>query len=315
MQERIDPKSLGRIAVLMGGFGSEREVSLSSGSGVLKALLEAGCDAFAFDPAEKNLMTLAGCCERAVISLHGRFGEDGCVQGVLEYLGIPYTGSGVRACALSMDKDCTRRVWSQSGISVADGMIVTSAEEADAAAAHFKGDVVVKPACEGSSVGVFKLHGAGPDELRSALSEALKFDKKVLVEERWYGRELTVAVLGGKALPIIEIKAPEGNYDYQNKYFGDAVKYECPAKLDEAVAAEVSRACEKAFAAIDARGWGRIDAIVRDDGSFILLEFNASPGMTPHSLVPMAARAVGLSYADLCVYLAANAALDGAARR
>ena len=164
-------------------------------------------------------------------------------------------------------------------------------------------------------MGVFKLKGATVDEVRQALIEALRFDAKVLVEERWFGRELTIAVLGGKALPIIEIKAPEGNYDYQNKYFGDVVKYECPAQLDADVTNKVLSACEAAFAAIGARGWGRIDAMMRDDGSFILLEFNSSPGMTPHSLVPMAARAVGMDYQKLCLWLAAHAALDGAARR
>ena len=310
-----DPKSLGRIAVLMGGFSSERKVSLSSGSGVLKALQEAGCDAHKVDPAQIDLMSLRGQFDRAVISLHGRFGEDGCVQGVLEYLQIPYTGAGVRACALSMDKDTTRRVWAQSGIPVAKGFVATSPDQAEEILAALGSDVVVKPSGEGSSVGVFKLQNADAATLRGALTEALAFDKKVLVEERWFGRELTVAVLGGKALPIIEIKAPKGNYDYQNKYFGDAVQYDCPADLTDDVAARVREACERAFAAIDARGWGRIDVMLRDDGSFILLEFNASPGMTPHSLVPMAARAVGMDYRQLCVWLAEHAALDGAAHR
>ena len=222
----IDPKSLGRVAVLMGGFSSEREVSLSSGSGVLKALQDAGCDAHKVDPAETDLMTLRGQYDRAVISLHGRFGEDGCVQGVLEYLRIPYTGAGVRASALTMDKDTTRRIWAQSGIPVAKGFVATSPDQAQEILDTLGGDVVVKPSGEGSSVGVYKLKDASVEEIREALAQALRFDDKVLVEERWFGRELTIAVLGGKALPIIEIKAPEGNYDYQNKYFGDVVKYE-----------------------------------------------------------------------------------------
>lgn len=311
----IDPKSLGRIAVLMGGYSSEREVSLSSGSGVLKALQQAGCDAHKVDPAETDLLALRGRYDRAVISLHGRFGEDGCVQGVLEYLGIAYTGAGVRACALSMDKDTTRRVWAQSGIPVARGFVAVSPDQAREIIDMLGTDLVVKPSGEGSSVGVVKLKGADVRTLELALAEALKYDTKALVEERWFGRELTVAVLGGKALPIIEIKAPEGNYDYQNKYFGDAVKYECPAVLPEPIAERVRTVCEQAFAAIGARGWGRIDVMLRDDGSFILLEFNASPGMTPHSLVPMAARAVGMDYTQLCLWLAANAALDNAAHR
>lgn len=311
----IDPKALGRIAVLMGGYSSEREVSLSSGSGVLKALQEAGCDAHKVDPAETDLMSLRGQYDRAVISLHGRFGEDGCVQGVLEYLRIPYTGAGVRACALTMDKDITRRVWAQSGIPVARGFVATDVSQAEEILELLGRDVVVKPSGEGSSVGVFKLKNATVEELRQALTKALEFDRKVLVEERWFGRELTVAVLGGKALPIIEIKAPDGNYDYQNKYFGDVVKYECPAALSAEVAEQVSQTCQRAFEAIGARGWGRIDVMLKDDGSFILLEFNASPGMTPHSLVPMAARAVGMNYQQLCLWLAAQASLDDAAHR
>lgn len=311
----IDPKALGRIAVLMGGYSSERKVSLSSGSGVLKALQEAGCDAHKVDPAETDLMSLRGQYDRAVISLHGRFGEDGCVQGVLEYLRIPYTGAGVRACALTMDKDITRRVWAQSGIPVARGFVATDVSQAEEILELLGRDVVVKPSGEGSSVGVFKLKNATVEELRQALAKALEFDRKVLVEERWFGRELTVAVLGGKALPIIEIKAPDGNYDYQNKYFGDVVKYECPAALSAEVTEQVSQTCQRAFEAIGARGWGRIDIMLKDDGSFILLEFNASPGMTPHSLVPMAARAVGMNYQQLCLWLAAQASLDDAAHR
>lgn len=311
----IDPKSLGRIAVLMGGFSSEREVSLSSGSGVLKALQEAGCDAVMVDPAVDDLLAMRGKFDRAVISLHGRFGEDGCVQGVLEYLQIPYTGAGVRASALTMDKDTTRRVWVQSGLPVAKGFVATSADQAQEILEVLGSDVVVKPSGEGSSVGVTRLKGASVEELKAALAAALRYDAKVLVEERWFGRELTIAVLGGKALPIIEIKAPDGDYNFVNKYHGDEVKYECPAQIDEETAQRIRTACEAAFAAIGARGWGRIDVMMRDDGSFILLEFNASPGMTPHSLVPMAARAVGMDYGALCMWLAAHAALDGAARR
>lgn len=311
--ETVDPASLGRIAVLMGGFGSEREVSLSSGGGVLKALCEAGCNVRAVDPAVDDLLTMRGQFDRVVISLHGRFGEDGCVQGVLEYLRIPYTGAGVRACALSMDKDTTRRVWERSGIPVAHGYTATSVDDAQDILDTLGPDLVVKPSAEGSSVGVRKLRSASVDDLKKALADALRFDRKVLVEERWFGRELTVALLGGRALPVIEIKAPEGNYDYQNKYFGNAVQYECPANLPAEVDARVRKTCEAAFAALGARGWGRIDVMLRDDGEFILLEFNASPGMTPHSLVPMAARAVGMDYQKLCLWLAAHTALDGSA--
>lgn len=311
MQAAVDVKALGHVAVLMGGFSSEREVSLSSGEGVLKALLSKGVSAEGFDPARRSITELAaGGFDRVFIALHGRFGEDGTVQGVLEYLGIPYTGPGVKASAVAMDKSATRLVWDDAGLPLARGMTVTSADQAQAVFERLGGSVVVKPDCEGSSIGVTKLKDATVDAIRDALQKALKLDREVLVEERIFGRELTVGILGGKALPVIEIKAPAGDYDYQNKYFGNAVKYDCPAELPQAVTEAVQAACEKAFAVLGARGWGRIDLMMRPDGSFVLLELNTSPGMTPHSLVPMAARAVGLSYEDLVVKVLASATLD-----
>lgn len=306
----LDPRSLGRVAVLMGGMSSERKVSLSSGAGVLQALRDKGVDAQAFDPALEPVESLRGRFDRVMISLHGRFGEDGTVQGVLEYLQIPYTGPGVAASAIAMDKAMTRRVWTACGIPVARGMVVKSADEADEVLARLGANVVVKPSGEGSSVGVVKLKDATREEIAAALSEALRFDATVLVEERIFGRELTVAVIDGKALPIVEICAPDGTYDYYNKYFGDAVHYECPAKLEDDIQKRICSTCEEAFAALGARGWGRIDVMLREDGSFILLELNTSPGMTPHSLVPMAARAVGLDYGSLCVKILSLAGLD-----
>ena len=189
-------------------------------------------------------------------------------------------------------------------------MFVTSASKAADVLKTLGGDIVVKPSREGSSIGVMRLHNAGLEEIRQALEEALQFDTDVLVEERIYGSELTVSILDGKALPIIDIQAPEGDYDYKNKYWGDAVRYVCPAELAPEVAARVAAASEKAFAVLGARGWGRIDVMMREDGSFVLLELNTSPGMTPHSLVPMAARAVGLSYEDLVLRVLDAAALD-----
>ena len=306
----VDPKSLGRVAVLMGGLSSEREVSLSSGSGVLAALREKGVDAHAFDPAETPVEALRGAFDRVMISLHGRFGEDGTVQGVLEYLQIPYTGSGVAASAVAMDKAMTRRLWQAHGIPVAKGVVVHSAEEAGRVISELGCDLVVKPSGEGSSIGVTKLAGADEAAVRKALAGALAYDASVLVEERVWGREFTVAILDGRVLPIVEIKAPEGEYDYQNKYFGDAVKYDCPAQLPESVTESIQKACLAAFKALGARGWGRIDVMLREDGSFVLLELNTSPGMTPHSLVPMAARAAGMDYGGLCVKIASLAALD-----
>lgn len=303
-------KRLGRVAVLMGGFSSEREVSLSSGSGVLKALRDAGVDAVGVDPAQSSIAELAaGHFDRAFIALHGKFGEDGTVQGALEYLRLPYTGPGVQSSAISMDKSVTCAIWRARGLPVARGMLVHDKAEAHAVYEALGGSVVVKPTREGSSIGVAKLRDADEKTLEEALAESLKYGP-VLVEERFFGREFTVAILDGKALPIIEIKAPDGDYDYTNKYTGDAVKYDCPAKLPEGVAAAIRSACEKAFAAVGARGWGRIDVMGREDGSFILLEINTSPGMTPHSLVPMAARAVGMNYPELCVHVALAAQLD-----
>lgn len=306
----IDPKSLGRVAVLLGGMSSEREVSLSSGSGVYEALKKSGVDVVKFDPKETPIEELRGKVDRVMISLHGHFGEDGSVQGALEYLQIPYTGPGVMASAIAMDKTMTRRVWQSCGIPVAPGMTVHSAEDAQTVLDQLGSDLVVKPSGEGSSIGVTKLKGASLEDLKAALAEALKFDPEVLVEKRIFGRELTIALIGGKALPVIEIQAPEGDYDYHNKYFGNAVHYECPAKIDVELTRRVQTACEAAFAALGARGWGRIDAMVDEKGDFVLLELNTSPGMTPHSLVPMAARAVGLSYEKLCLTIASMAALD-----
>lgn len=214
MQTKIDPRSLGRVVVLMGGMSSEREVSLSSGAGVLKALKDRGVEAEAFDPAEKKLSELeAGHYDRAFIALHGRFGEDGTIQGVLEYLGLPYTGPGVQASAVAIDKSATRIVWQAAGLPVAKGLTVTSADEAGRVVRELGSSVVVKPDNEGSSIGVTKLKDATEADIRAALETALKLDRRVLVEKRVFGREFTVAILNGKAQAIIEIKAPEGDYD------------------------------------------------------------------------------------------------------
>jgi len=300
----------GHVAVIMGGVSSEREISLMSGSGVLAALRSKGVDAVAVDPAEGIKRFFEEKFDRAYIALHGSFGEDGTIQGVLEYLQIPYTGSGVLASALAMDKVATRAMWSAAGLPVARGMAVTSADEAEEVLAALGADVVVKPGSEGSSIGVTRLRGADGATLKAALQKALSFDPTVLVEERIFGKELTVAILAGKALPVIDIQAPDGDYDYKNKYWGDAVKYVCPAQIDATLALAVSRAAERSFAALGARGWGRVDVMVREDGTFVLLELNTSPGMTPHSLVPMAARAVGLTYEDFVLRVLESATLD-----
>ena len=300
----------GHVAVLMGGVSSEREISLMSGSGVLKALTSRGVDAVAVDPAEGIGRLIKEHFDRVYIALHGRFGEDGTIQGVLEYLQIPYTGAGVQASAIAMDKAATRTVWADAGLPVARGLVVHKASEAKSVIERLGRDIVVKPSREGSSIGVVRLKGADDKTLEKALAEALRFDTDVVVEERIFGKELTVAILGGKALPVIDIQAPDGDYDYKNKYWGDAVRYVCPAEIAPELSAKVSAAAEKGFAALGARGWGRIDVMMREDGSFVLLELNTSPGMTPHSLVPMAARAAGLSYEDLVIRVLDMASLD-----
>ena len=291
-------KELGRVVLLMGGISSEREVSLMSGEGVYNALVEKGVDVTKFDPKTDRLETLEkGAFDRAFIALHGRLGEDGTIQGVLNYLNVPYTGPGVTASAMAIDKDLTKRVWKSVGIPVPQGVLLGADATDDVLTEVIESlgatGLVVKPAHDGSSIGVTKLNTPTVETLRQALAEAATRDQAVLVEEYIRGREFTVAVLDGKALPIIEIRAPEGDYDFNNKYFGDAVSYDCPAKLNDAETASLSATCEQG-----------------PDGSFVLLEINTSPGMTPHSLVPMAARAVGMAYGDLCVKVLSLAETD-----
>ena len=311
----MENTNMGRVVLLMGGVSSERDVSLMSGEGVLKALQSKGVDVTAFDPKTDSLEKLeTGRFDRAFIALHGRLGEDGTIQGVLNYLNLPYTGPGVTASAVSIDKETTKTIWRAAGIPVPRGVLLhpTSDDAALEAAIAELGatGLVVKPARDGSSIGVTKLNEPTVKALRDALTYAGSRCEDILVEEYIRGREFTVAILDGKVLPIIEIKAPEGDYDFQNKYFGNAVSYDCPAKLTDDETKTVADVCEKAFAALGARGWSRIDVMQRPDGSFALLEINTSPGMTPHSLVPMAARAVGLDYADLCLKVLSLARVD-----
>ena len=309
---------LRRVVVLEGGISSEREVSLLSGKGVKEALLSKGLEVESWDPAVDSVGGLEeGAYDAAFIALHGVLGEDGSVQGLLNCIGLPYTGPGVTASAIAMDKELTKNIWRANGISVPAGVLVTanaSDETLEQAAAEFGAEgLVVKPGRDGSSIGVTKLKcgEVSLEALRAAVDAAAKGGSdEVLIEEYIHGREFTIAVLDGKALPVIEICAPEGSYDFQNKYYTDVVRYECPAKLSEDAAADLARACEKAFAVLGCRGWARVDALERADGSFALLEINTAPGMTPHSLVPMAARAVGLSYADLCLKVLGLARTD-----
>ena len=292
----------GKVAVLMGGPSAEREVSMMSGNGVLSALREKGVDAHAFDPAERDLWDLRReGFARAFIALHGRFGEDGTVQGALETLGIPYTGSGVMASALAMDKWRTKLVWLASDIPTPRYRMADARTDWMRVVAELGLPLIVKPAREGSTIGITKISKVDHDELALAYAEAAKHDALVLVEEFVTGRELTASIVNGRALPLIRIEAPGGNYDYHSKYFSDETKYFCPAGLHEDKEMEIRAMCLRAFDVVGCAGWGRVDLILREDGTFSILEVNTSPGMTGHSLVPMAAKAAGMSYPELCV--------------
>ena len=314
----IDPKSFGKVAVLMGGKSAEREVSLMSGSGVLKALQSKGVDAHAFDPAERDLVELKRKgFQRCFIALHGRFGEDGTVQGAMELLGLPYTGSGVMASAISIDKVMTKRVWIAEGLPTPKYALLRRGAYEREQLMKIPDDLglplIVKPAREGSSIGVAKVQGYS--EMQDAVDAAAALDDDVLCEQFVAGDEVTCPVLGtgadAHALPVIRIVAPEGNYDYQNKYFTDDTKYLVPCGLPEGEEAAIQDLVVKAYRVLGCRGWGRIDVMI--DAATrkpSLLEINTSPGMTGHSLVPMSARAAGISYEDLCLRLLADATLD-----
>ncbi|MGE5452857.1 MAG: D-alanine--D-alanine ligase [Acidobacteriota bacterium] len=314
----VDPRSLGKVAVLFGGTSAERDVSMMSGSGVLKALQSQGVDAHAFDPAERPLQDLqAEGFDRCFIALHGRGGEDGTVQGALELLGIPYTGSGVMASSIAMDKIMTKRIWRFEGLPTPDWRMVSSAEDCVHALSVLGAPMIVKPAREGSSIGLTKV--TDPSQCAAAYAAAAQHDPEVLCEQFIDGDETTcpVLIVNGQpqALPLIRIVAPDGNYDYQNKYFTDEVKYLCPSQLDADEEAEIARQVVRAFKTLGCRGWARADVMIRrGDRQPFLLEINTAPGMTSHSLVPMSARVAGLSYEQLCVHLLAAASLDSAGR-
>jgi len=308
-----DPLSLGRVAVLMGGRSSEREVSMMSGKGVLQALTSRGVDAHAFDPADQSLQALKdGGFDRAFIALHGRFGEDGTIQGALELLGIPYTGSGVMASAIAMDKVRTKQIWIAQGLPTPRYLTIGGPDQCDSVVPYLGLPLIVKPPHEGSTIGITKV--TAEDQLGEAYAAAARFDRDVMAEQFIEGGELTVALLGSRGetvtLPVVEIRAPQGNYDYQNKYFTDDTQYICPALLPEATTQEINRLAVAAYQAVGCEGWGRVDFMLceRDDKPY-LLEVNTSPGMTGHSLVPMAARAAGLSYEDLVLLIAGSASL------
>jgi D-alanine-D-alanine ligase len=306
----VKGREFGKVAVLLGGPSAEREISLMSGNGVLRALQDRDVDAYAFDPAERELFDLKReGFQRAFIALHGRFGEDGTVQGALDTLKIPYTGSGVMASALSMDKWRTKLIWLASAIPTPRYALIDANSDWSKVAAEVGLPLIVKPAHEGSTIGLTKVNTV--NDFPAAYGLAAKYDGLVLAEEFIEGQELTASILGDRALPLVRIEAPQGNYDYQNKYFTNDTKYHCPSGVRADMEAAIQDAALKAFRVLGCSGWGRADVMLKSDGRFSFLEMNTSPGMTGHSLVPMAARAIGLAYPDLCVKILEMAALGG----
>ncbi len=298
MSTRHGPALFGKVAVLLGGRSAEREVSLKSGAAVLQALLRSGVDAHPFDPAVQNLQALADDgFDRAFIALHGRYGEDGTVQGSLELLGIPYTGSGVMASALGMDKWRSKLVWQAAGLPIPDYAVLDEQSDWQAVAKKLGLPLFVKPANEGSSVGISKVKAAS--DLPDAYREAARHDPLVLAESFIGGGEYTVALLGERALPVIKIEPANEFYDYEAKYLSDETRYLCPSGLGSVRETEMQQLAKRAFTLIGGRGWGRVDFLMDDSGRSYLLEANTSPGMTDHSLVPMAARQAGMSFDQL----------------
>ena len=311
-------RNFGKVAVLMGGQSAEREISLMSGNGVLAALMSRGVDAHAFDPSLQDMGALksAGfdCC---FITLHGRFGEDGTVQGALELLGIPYTGSGVMASSIAIDKVMTKRVLLAEGLPTPQHVLLRRGtyivHDVNAALDKLGLPLIVKPAREGSSIGLTKVTEAS--QILAALEQAAQLDADILCEQFIDGDEVTCPVLGtgshAYTLPVIRIAAEDGNYDYQNKYFTDTTQYLVPCGLPEGEEAAIQQLVLQAYRTLNCRGWARADVMIdKLTRKPYLLEINTSPGMTSHSLVPMSARAAGISYEDLCIDILKTAALD-----
>lgn len=305
-------KELGKVGVIYGGVSAEREVSLMSGAGVHQALLAQGVDAHLFDTQKQSLAELAQAqFDRVFIALHGRYGEDGTLQGALELLGIPYTGSGPMASAVAMDKVMTKRIWLQCGLPTPEFAVLKSPQDLVDLTQRLALPFIMKPAHEGSTVGFSRIETEA--QISAAFDLAVRFDSAVLAERFISGRELTVPVLGSgeeaKALPVIEIVAPNGNYDFENKYYSNETQYFCPAELSPELTEHIQYIARQAYLAVGCEGWGRVDFMLDQDHQPWLLEVNTSPGMTSHSLVPMAAKAVGLSYEALCLHITQSATL------
>lgn len=314
MDTKMKTDAFGKVGVLYGGKSGEREVSLVSGKSVYDALKRKGVDAYLFDTGLNNVAALENeKFDRVFIALHGIYGEDGCMQGLLEELQVPYTGSGVMASAIAMDKIMTKRLWLAEGLPTPRYVELTADSDFDEVVAKLGLPLIVKPAREGSTLGLTKVKQA--DQMKDAYELAARHDRSVLAEEFIDGIELTCAVLDrhGKpeALPMIRINAPDANYDYHNKYFSDKTQYLCPCGLDADLEKSIQQLVVQSYRALGCRGWGRVDVMLRSaDNKPFLLELNSSPGMTGHSLVPIAAKQAGLDYEDLCVTILASATLD-----
>ena len=308
---QMNVAALGKVGVLLGGKSCERDISLMSGKGVLDALISKGVNAHAFDPGQQAITELAAQkFDRVFIALHGRYGEDGTMQGLLEQMNLPYTGSGVLASALAIDKQATKRLWSSFDLATPRFVMLSANSDWQKVIQDLGLPIIVKPAREGSSLGLSKVTKA--EDLPAAYALAAKLDRDVMAEQCIIGEELTCPIVGdgenARALPVIRIVAPDSNYDYHNKYFSDDTKYLCPTGLDLALEAKVQELALSAYRALGCKGWGRADVMIdQKTNQPYLLEMNTAPGMTGHSLVPMAAKAAGVEYADLVLWLLSKA--------
>jgi D-alanine-D-alanine ligase len=308
---QLNVAALGKVGVLLGGKSGERDISLMSGKGVLDALITKGVNAHAFDPGQQTITELAAQkFDRVFIALHGRYGEDGTMQGLLEQMNLPYTGSGVLASALAIDKQATKRLWSSFDLATPRFLMLSAESNWQKITQELGLPIIVKPAREGSSLGLSKVTKL--EDLPAAYALAAKLDRDVMAEQCIIGEELTCPIVGdgenAQALPVIRIVAPDSNYDYHNKYFSDDTKYLCPTGLDLALEAKVQELALSAYRALGCKGWGRADVMIdQKTNQPYLLEMNTAPGMTGHSLVPMAAKAAGVEYADLVLWLLSKA--------
>lgn len=296
----------GKVAVLMGGRSAEREISLKSGNMVLDALRRKGIDAHAFDPRDLGLEQLIDRkFERVFVALHGRFGEDGTVQGALEYLGLPYTGSGVMGSALAMDKWRTKLLWQGADIPTPAYEVISTTSDFTGIAERLGLPLMVKPVCEGSSIGMSKVTSV--EKIAAAFELAAQYDRVVIAERFVEGIEVTAAILDDQPLPLIRLETPRMFYDYEAKYFADDTRYICPSGLAVAQEQAVQKMAQDAFRVLGCAGWGRVDVMLDENGSPYFLEVNTIPGMTDHSLVPMAARAAGIPFDELVVRILESA--------